>query len=177
MTARLPLQVVTAWHGVEVVTLHVVGLHAQLHGQDGGQGPEVGPALARVTQGLTEERRLGREVGHSIDSLQHLHCRPQSVVVREPHVLQLLPGGVLAVRPDTLPVKAAVTTSRSISVLQAVVERQTKNFRGRVESSEVIESLILRLVREAEAGESEAGQQSLVSVTEGESEQKYLTEL
>ena len=46
-----------------------------------------------------------------------------------------------------------------------------------MESSEVIESLILRLVREAEAGESEAGQQSLVSVPEGESEQKYLTEL
>ena len=54
MTARLPLQVVTAWHGVEVVTLHVVPLHAPLHGQDGSQGPEVGPALAGVTQGLRE---------------------------------------------------------------------------------------------------------------------------
>ena len=127
---------------------------------------------------LTEDGSLGGEVWHGVDSLQHLHCRPQSVVVSEPHVLvQLLPGGVLVIHPDTLPVEAAVTASRSICVPQAVVERQTKNFRGRVESSEVIESLILRLVREAEAGESEAGQQSLVSVPEGESEQKYLTEL
>ena len=55
MTARLPLEVVTAWHGVEVVTLHVVGLHAQLHGQDGGQGPDVrGQRSARL---LPESRR------------------------------------------------------------------------------------------------------------------------
>ena len=125
---------------------------------------------------LTEDRRLGGKVGHGVDSLQHLHCRPQSVVVSEPHVLiQLLAGGVLVIHPDTLPVEAAATTSRSISVLQAVVERQTKNFRGRVESSEVTESLILGLVREAEAGESQAGQQSHVSVPEGEYKQKYLT--
>ena len=55
VTARLPLQVVTAWHGVEVVTLHVVGLHAPLHGQDGGQGPDVrGQRSARL---LPESRR------------------------------------------------------------------------------------------------------------------------
>ena len=44
-----------------------------------------------------------------------------------------------------------------------------------MESSEVTESLILGLVREAEAGESQAGQQSHVSVPEGEYKQKYLT--
>ena len=39
MTARLPLEVVTASHGVEVVTLHVVCLNTPLHRHYGGQRP------------------------------------------------------------------------------------------------------------------------------------------
>ena len=45
MAARLPLEVMAASHRVEVVTLHVVGLHPPLHRHDGGQGPQVSSAL------------------------------------------------------------------------------------------------------------------------------------
>ena len=115
MTARLSLEVVTTSHSVRVVTLDVVGLHAPLHGHDSSQRPEVRPALARVRKGPGQDGSSRREVSHSVDSLQHLHRRPQAIVICQPDVLvELLPRSVLVVLPDPLPIKAAVTASSPV---------------------------------------------------------------
>ena len=69
-------------------------------------------------------------------------------------VVQLFPGLVFEERPHPLPVEAAVTSSRPVLVLDAVVEGEAENLGGVVECSPVVHCHILGLVRQSSAVQS-----------------------
>ena len=69
-------------------------------------------------------------------------------------VVQLFPGLVFEEGPDPLPVEAAVTSSRPVLVLDAVVEGEAENLGGVVECSPVVDCHVLGLVRQSSAVQS-----------------------
>ena len=87
-----------------------------------------------------------------VDSLQHLHRGSQPVVVADSDVLiQLVVRLVQEESAHTTPVEATVTATRSVLVLDTVVEGETEDFRSVVPSPPVVESRVISLVWQTSA--------------------------
>merc|ERR1711963_399874 len=105
----------------------VVSFNTPFNSHDGSQRPQIGSTLARISGGLLQDWGASREIGTDVDSFQHLDSRTQPVVVGELDVV-VNPFETLLVEKGfhAVPVETAVAATSPVSVLDAVMEGESK---------------------------------------------------